>query len=60
MPEKKVQAAQLNELFNDRQELKRLSENCKQRVVELSWESKVQRVKEKYEEFCMGDALSLK
>lgn len=53
-------AVQLNALFNDRQELKRLSENCKQRVVKLSWENKAQCVIEKYEEYCMGDALFLK
>lgn len=51
-------AVQLNELFNNRRELKRLSDNCKQRVMELSWENKARMMKEKYEECCMGVALS--
>ena len=39
----------LNELESDRALLKQLSENCKQRQMELSWEVKAKKVVEEYE-----------
>ena len=39
----------LNELEGDRSLLKHLSENCKQRQMELSWEVKARKVVEEYE-----------
>ena len=42
-------AKQLNELEHDRGLLKQLSENCKQRQIELSWEEKAKTMVEWYE-----------
>lgn len=39
----------LNELESERSLLKHLSENCKQRQMELSWEAKARKVVEEYE-----------
>jgi flagellar biosynthesis regulator FlaF len=42
-------AKQLNDLEHDRKLLKQLSENCKQRQNELSWEEKAKTMVEWYE-----------
>ena len=42
-------AQQLNDLEQDRNMLKQLSENCKQRQTELSWEEKAKTMVEWYE-----------
>ena len=39
----------LNELEHDREVLKRMSENCRQRQQELSWEEKAKTMVEWYE-----------
>lgn len=51
-PSQSVQdfAEQLNSLYYNREELQRLSENCKKQKVKLSWEKKALYMKEKYEE----------
>ena len=43
-------AEKIEYLYNHTEELQRMSENCKKRAVELSWENKAKVVVQLYEE----------